>query len=314
MRFLAGALAVAALAGCQAASTTMTGPHAAIGRGVSIALESMSDRSGPRLGMQITVGATPVKVMVDTGSTGLRVLASKLSAHDAQPTGATTSETFASGVTVTGDTAMATVRMGGTRTIAPILIQLIKPGPGVTDSFPSASFDGIIGIGVRGTNVSGCCANPMWHLPNGAGKSYGIHYDPAGASFLILNPPAAGYQAAAPTAGRYITTCFTLPGLLDGQTCRPALWDTGTPDAHLQVPGTSGTQFGTAPAGTSLVVAVPETTWSHSYTTGPGLTARVTASTGNSGSDTDSRAGLPLFTGADIRFDLTNGHIGFAGR
>ncbi|NUP47618.1 MAG: hypothetical protein HOW97_09955, partial [Catenulispora sp.] len=103
---------------------------------------------------------------------------------------------------------------------------------------------------------------------------------------------------------RAVRTCLAGVGL--PKSCAPAMFDSGTPNFVLDVPGATP---GTWPAGRALQAGVPQVGWNQTFTSGPGTGVIVTDS---ASSDTGgSLLGLPAFARGPIRFDLVAGTVGF---
>ncbi|MCC3778373.1 DUF3443 family protein, partial [Streptomyces sp. UNOB3_S3] len=154
--------------------------------------------SAPRLQATVGIGSRVVNLLVDTGSTGLKVLASAVG-DAATPTGATGGSSFLSGLRISGREARATLRLGsataGDQSI--LLVDSLRCVDQVPDCAAAHGgtpeefggvFDGILGIGMaeRDQGVKGCCANPMSGL-TGDG-SFIVHFDEEHPQ-LRLNPP-----------------------------------------------------------------------------------------------------------------------------
>jgi hypothetical protein len=101
-----------------------------------------------------------------------------------------------------------------------------------------------------------------------------------------------------------VQTCVEGTGL--HKTCGPAMFDSGTPEFALNVPGAAA---GTWPAGRALSVGVAAAGWSASYRTGPGTI--VTVADAPSTTTSGTLIGFPAFTRGPIRFDLEAGTVGF---
>ncbi|MEU1825077.1 DUF3443 family protein [Streptomyces abikoensis] len=231
--------------------------------------------SVPRLQATVRIGSRSANLLVDTGSTGLKVLASAVG-DDATPTGATGSSSFLSGLKISGREARATLRLGAATADNQTI--LLVDSLGCVDQAPDCAaahggtpeefggvFDGILGIGMaeRDQGVKGCCANPMSGL-TGDG-SFIVHFDEEHPQ-LRLNPPpgtvarfrtadlkrtvtARPRPGAAPTAMTSwdpapMKACLTVTGVLDHE-CAPVVFDTGTPTLALEAPRPAGPALGT---------------------------------------------------------------------
>ncbi|MFI9202828.1 DUF3443 family protein [Streptomyces sp. NPDC053048] len=261
----------------------------------------------PRLQATVGIGGRRVNLLVDTGSTGLKVLASAVGSGDATPIGVTGSSSYLSGLKIGGREAQATLHLGDA--IAAGQTILLVDSLGCTDAHPDCEaangktpeefggvFDGILGIGMaaRDHGVVGCCANPMLGL-TGRG-SFVVHFDEKNPQ-LILNPSAK-------TASRFKTVslvrtattvprpggspvtipswdpnpmraCLTVTTVLNTE-CAPVVFDTGTPTLALEAPRLAGPAVGTlGPSGTvntfgrQVTLAVASADWSWTYTMPP---------------------------------------------
>ena len=101
--------------------------------------------------------SAPVEAMLDTGSTGLRVLDGVLSPSDYTDTGKPSVAVFGAGNTgvLTGKVGLATVKIGALTTEAPIPIQVVAPnGVGCLPAKPNCGFGkdstSIFGMGSTG--------------------------------------------------------------------------------------------------------------------------------------------------------------------
>ncbi|MDT0449591.1 DUF3443 family protein [Streptomyces hesseae] len=230
--------------------------------------------SAPRLQATVRIGARLVNLLVDTGSTGLKVLASAVG-DDATPTGTTGSSSFLSGLKISGREARATLRLGAATADNQTILLVDSLGcvdratdcaaahGGTPEEFGGV-FDGILGIGMaeRDEGVKGCCANPMSGL-TGDG-SFIVHFDEEHPQ-LRLNPPpgtverfrtvslkrtvtAPARPGATPTTltswnPTPMEACLTVTAVLDHE-CAPVVFDTGTPTLALEAPGPAGPALG----------------------------------------------------------------------
>ena len=338
---LLGPLAlVVALAGCATAGTpapslaavpasTPSSTPSSTSASVPISGPLSSGDDGLRLYAQVTVGGAPLRVLVDTGSTGLRVVESKVPAAATAPAGPAGPTAYGSGVQITGTVARTSVALGPVTSPGPVPVELVtgtsclprRPRCGAADGRTPPSFggqfDGILGIA---PGFAPQVPNPLWYL-GAVGHVYTIHHDPAGGDALVLGDPATGYTlehlSPEPRTDRLpdgpppwrsrIDVCFDARPLPAGHVCSPTLLDTGTPSlATINAPGAASA----VPAGTALHLGTPGA-WSVDYTVGPADAAQVAPPpSGNQG----SVIGLPAFARADVRFDLDAGSIGIRAR
>ncbi|WP_190276795.1 hypothetical protein [Catenulispora acidiphila] len=330
--------------------------------------------TAPRPVVTVAIGGVPLLLLLDTGSTGIRVAADKIPGKAVAVTGPAAAYGYGSGIQLHGDQADADVAIGENHT-GPLPIELVRSTDCFTDKpdcpaahgVKPAMFGGVLDgiMGVSPEEISGL-VNPLWALHDAAGRHLGrqfaVRYDPAQVSGeVMLNVPAAGYGLVqlprTPDAGshhrgatsgydarayvssytgsyasragalrdgapatnrpeaaalamppswnpRAVQTCVEGTGLR--KTCGPAMFDTGTPEFALNVPGGPA---GVWPSGRSLVVGVPAAGWSAAYSTGAGngVTVADEPSTAASG----TLIGLPAFAKGPIRFDLEAGTVGF---
>ncbi|MEV7027033.1 DUF3443 family protein, partial [Kitasatospora sp. NPDC093558] len=215
----------------------------------------------PRLATTISVGTSRLNVLVDTGSSGLKVLASKVAATDATTTGTTSTGAFGNGLTISGNEATATLTLGAATATAQtiVLVNSVSCAPtvpnceaanGQTPEEFGGVFDGILGIGMTLRIGTSCCTNPMVGLTGNT--SYVIHFDPA-APTLVLRPaqattarftmtslpPTASASASPSSVAAWDATpmqaCLTVSSVL-GKTCAPVVLDTGSATLNLLLP------------------------------------------------------------------------------
>lgn len=306
-----------------------------------IPLLTVNTRFGPEPIAEVIIGGQTLRVLLDTGSTGLRVLASRVPPDAVQHTGPAPPLGYGTGIMISGDLARANIQLGPYQSVGPIPIEVVT---GITcapqqPNCPAAGgqkpvmfggqFDGIMGVSPR---PAAGIINPLWQLPHGLGHAFAIHYDPTGQSSVLVGVPAAGYtlvhlnptdpgglstppnrspnaSEAPPRWDPRISVCFTLSTLPGGKACGPTLFDTGTSGLLIQTPGGSP---GAVPSGTPIGLTVPAGGLSYTYTTGPNSTATIAAVTPRS--IIRSIVGLPVFATADVRYDLADGTIGFRPR
>ncbi|MFI9722162.1 DUF3443 family protein [Streptomyces sp. NPDC052396] len=257
----------------------------------------------PRLQATVRIGSQQLNVLVDTGSTGLKVLASAVGKGNATPTGATASTSFLSGLKISGREAQARVGLG--RASAWEENILLVDSLGCTADTPHCEaahgrapeefggvFDGILGIGLADRRQSGpgCCTNPLAGLSKNG--SYIVHFDQRQPR-LLLNPDRKTLERFHTVSLRRSVTMATAPGasptsvtLWDpaplrgclsvasvlGTTCAPVVFDTGTPTLSLQAPRRSGPAPGAMieddivnTFGRQVSLAVPSANWTWSY-------------------------------------------------
>jgi hypothetical protein len=270
----------------------------------------------------------------------LRVLAGKV-APDAvrDPTvPVAAGYSYDTGLIVRGHQVLATVSIAGHASTAPIPIQLVTelgceptvPAcPAANGGVPIAfggQFDGILGVSLR-EPVGGCCVNPLWNLSGNVGQAFAVRYRPGGISTLTLGADATGFTTISLTAAPepqplpdpgatsippswigLVNTCYAIPNIVSAPHCVRTQFDTGTPALVLTLPEPPA---GPLPPDTPVTLTAG--TWSHTLTSGPGIVVRIQhpppAATPPS---PIAVAGLAVFAGTGVRFDLAHGSIGLA--
>ncbi len=219
---------------------------------------------GMRFSINVEVGDAPLQVLLDTGSTGLRIL------RDAVPDEAiacatTNSVTYAyqSGVDLDGVVARASIEIGGVVTPAPIPVMYVdsvdcasnKPdcpasGKAASDTTVFDGFGAIMGIGLR--NGGGAIGSPIAQLPGQpsfvvSAPSYGegdgtLTIGPVDTSaFTTLQLPGASDDGTLANGTPAWDDRYGIPACIDDTTsgsdyCEPGIWDTGAPQAIIDWP------------------------------------------------------------------------------
>ena len=165
--------------------------------------------TAPRPVVTVAIGGVPLLLLLDTGSTGIRVAADKIPARAAKVTGTAAAYGYGSGIQLHGDQADADVAIGDFHT-GPLPIELVrstdcfadKPDCPAAHGVKPAMFGGVLDgiMGVSPEETSGL-VNPLWTLHDAAGRPIGrqfaVRYDPANVSGeVLLNVPATGYGLA----------------------------------------------------------------------------------------------------------------------
>lgn len=209
-----------------------------------------------RYSIPIRVGhSQPIQAMLDTGSTGLRVLSGAVPSSDYTLTSQMDMYGYGSGVKIVGTVASAEVAIGGAITSTPIPIQIVQhvgclqnqpecPASRVAqaayrlggDGIPNEGFKAIIGIDMPLAGGRYPIANPLLSLGR---QDWIIRLPLPGQSTpgaLIINPDAVDLQGFTsfsdlvpmPLFGRQ-TLAGCLHNLNAGKTfCGPIILDTGT--------------------------------------------------------------------------------------
>jgi hypothetical protein len=275
----------------------------------------------------------PVRVILDTGSTGLRVLAS------AVPTGRGTGVRLGAGVqrlsfggqTLAGRVDRATVTIGGVRTRSPIPLQVItkdhcdQPQCPLIRDYHAA---GILGIGLPKWS-DGLPSNPLLSLPAPYDATWSVAMHRAGAAATGTLVLGASMPSTGVTIGlrrfpggpnRFSgwddrpRLCMMVLGkyVLRNNDCGPTVLDTGASGFSLNVPhnGLSVTKV-LPPQRLHVVLVVPgnDTTLGHqvwSFTTGKTIGVKRLVS---SSQHLDSAWGVALFYARTITWNATRGQI-----
>ncbi len=291
--------------------------------------------------MPVSVGnATVTPALLDTGSTGLRVMRDALTGATYTDTGLASLYEFGGGDKLTGTIGTGTIAIGPLATAAPVPFELIaqtgcaafQPQCGAAllppgeygiggDGIASQGFQAILGAGLAPASGAAYAENPLalagarrWiiHLPEPGQDAVGA---------LTLNPGPAdlqGFQlfklarAAAPGPGPAwvdeLPACLSNTASGD-QICGPALLDTGSPGVIAVTPG--GAAAPLWPAGDPARLAFAQTGFSFAADrgTGTGLLAAPLQ-----GANARLIAGLLPFLYFDVLYDAANGEIGLRPR
>ncbi len=241
-------------------------PGAWQGSAVDVPLAITPGGSGGamRFSINIDVGGSPLDVLLDTGSTGLRIFADAVpdTAFACATTTATT-ESYGSGLKLAGVVARATIAIGGVATTAPSPLMYINslsctsglPGCGAsTDSANTATvyggFRAILGIGLR--DSAAAIGSPIAQLPGQpsfvvSAPAYGgttgtLTIGPTDTSaFATLQLPAASDDGTLANGTPAWDDRYGIPTCLDDMTsggvyCEPGIWDTGEPPTLINWP------------------------------------------------------------------------------
>jgi len=275
MASLAGTAAPASLLHqMRASGSTVTVPVRVIG--------GQGTATGARPTVVVQVGhARPVPVLLDTGSSGLRIFDTAVpsgSESGVTRTSQATRITYAGGHRFTGVVARAVITIGSQRTAQPVpfgLVQQIScvsrkprcPAAGGMAGFQRYGGYGILGIGTESSGDG--IVSPLLAMPGSLGGSWSLHLTGVSGQLLLGAPIPPPSQVAATMAMRpmgssgghplwaddRLPLCVTA-GAAEG--CGPALLDSGTYTMQL-----SGSQFDQVPAASGKV------------TTGTGISVRV---------------------------------------
>jgi len=238
-------------------------------------LGGQGDPGGATPTVQIFVGDWgPIRVSLDTGSSGLHVFAGAVNAG----AGVTVSDqssniSYAGGFRFQGVVASAVIKIGAATTTGPVPFALVqsasctasKPDCAAADGIQGyetrQGVDGILGIGMQSSQ--GGVASPILGMGGPLGKRWSLHLEGSSGHLVLgarvrnsgeliarfqLQPD--GTSGGHPLwADSQIPLCVTVASI---HACVPALFDSGTPS--VQISGTVLDQAPTAP-GTSQVAS-----------------------------------------------------------
>ena len=263
----------------------------------------------PRLGLDVTIGSDPIRVMVDTGSPGLRLLSRVLHPNSATRTGRSAAGGYASTLQLQGEEASAQLTIGAARGDR-VPLELVDSyhfadnGPQGTPEMFGGAFPGIIGIGMQTTPRGTCCTSPLPALADGLGMRYVVRAAFSGPQ-LILNPDDATAQTftmADIGPGGWPQGCVTIDGMLAYDLCGEVLFDTGAFGVTVLTNGAD------APAGFASRGAVAHLRvgdWNHDFTAGRGIRINV-----RPGAFTGIIVGLDALQRIDLLFNFNNHQLG----
>ena len=294
-----------------------------------------------RYAVPVSVGnSTAMPALLDTGSTGLRVMRSALTGVRFTDTGLASLYEFAGGDRLTGTIGTATLAVGPVATDAPAPFELIaqtgcaafQPQCGAAllpageygiggDGIAGQGFQAILGAGLAPAGGAGYAENP---LALAGARRWIIHVPEPGqdaVGALTLNPGPAdlqGFQlfklARAAAPGPAQAWVDELPACLSNtasgaQICGPASLDTGSPGVVAVTPG--GAAAPLWPAGDPARLTFAQTGFSFAADRGAGTGLLAAPLQG-----TDARliAGFLPFLYFDVLYDAANGEIGLRPR
>ena len=274
----------------------------------------------PRLGIDVTIGGTPVNLLFDTGSPGLRVLASAVPSNAARRTGMPAGGGYGTGLILQGEEGTATLAIGDAHTGRDAPIELVNgfscaaqrpecpAANGGTPEMFGRLFPGILGASNVEPPLGRCCRNPLSTFEGGIGLTYIVHSN-LEAPTLTLSPDATERIAftmidvrlmAAPPNG-----CFAIS---DAKVCGDVLFDTGSP--QLVVTTNGALPNGPIARGTRMTLSMGS--WSHEYTLGAGSPPlRLVVQRGVTNRIV---VGLAALQNIDILYDLEAGRMGLLNR
>ena len=337
-----GAIAVtcAALLGIVVATVPILGTTPAVAvssSSVSVPVSVIGGQGEPggvSPTVQITVGGWgPIRVVLDTGSSGLHVFAGAVNAGSGVTVSDQTSNiTYSGGFRFKGVVASAVMQLGGASTTGPVPFSLVqsascvalKPNCPAADGisgFESAKgVDGILGIGMQSSQ--GGVTSPIFGMAGPLGRRWSLHLD-GSSGRLVLGARVSG--SGLPVARFQLHPDGTVDGHLlweDSQVpvcvsagsleaCVPALFDSGTPSSQIsgsvlgQVPIAPGTSQ--VVSGTSVAVAMSGEPPFWSFTTGSAESDDLLRVISDQGPFFNS--GVAAFYDFTITYNAKKGHV-----
>jgi len=276
-----------------------------------------------RLGIDVTIGGTTVRVLFDTGSAGLRILATAVPANAVRRTGRAAAGSFANGLILRGGEATATLAIGAVRSAGEQPIELVDGyscgflspfcpsiGGGAPEMF-GGLFPGILGVRNRVPVDGVCCANPMPGLANAVGERFTVHANLESPT-LTLDPDPAWVDAAFTLldvpAGTSPRGCIRVDVAPKHEVCGEVVFDTGAPQVTATTT-TDNAEFFRLGSATNVTLTVG--TWSHVFPIGGPEHLRVTVIP--AGADRIV-VGLTALQHVDVYYDLAGGRIGLRSR
>jgi Protein of unknown function (DUF3443) len=283
--------------------------------------------------VEVRVGNDPaVWVELDTGSVGLRVLASAVPAGPSSglsATGRHDVERYRDGTTLVGTVVDAKVSVGGVTTGSPVPVESVRKvscgvrhprcprlGGGVQHKV-----SGIMGVGLYGSSV-GYPDNPLRALPKPYGQTWSIRLnqrsvaDPFGILVLGADLPAQpmaqlrgrlnGNARPGQPAWSYPLLCWRIANA--AKSCGETVLDTGAADGFAT--GTAGASKGlrSLPKGQSVALFAPGHVgpiWSFHAGDEEDLNQFFVSGRGNP----IFNSGVALFASFSVDYDLQHGSI-----
>jgi hypothetical protein len=205
----------------------------------------------PRYSITIAIGSTSVEAMLDTGSSGLHVLPGVLGAADAAASDDSMSQSYSSGVDLSGVEGKARLALGDVAPPDPVRIGLVQriactdakpdcPASKVSQAdyrigggaFAGEGYKAIFGVAVRQTKVG----NPLVAMGVDAWIVVLPKPGDSAPGTLILNPTP---EERAGFASVRVDARGRLPGCLlydSNRICGPVVFDSGAPGVTVLAP------------------------------------------------------------------------------
>lgn len=154
---------------------------------VPVTIINTPGRSGFNGIVDVRLGNTaPIRVILDTGSVGLRLWSAPKSVAEKATTRIETPINGALIPARLGNTRM-TLSSTTTTTAVPFALTSVQ-GPYI-DEWMQAGVSGILGIGIGAAVGSGQLTNPLRSLPGALGRQWSVHFADTGSLILGARPP-----------------------------------------------------------------------------------------------------------------------------
>ncbi len=306
------------------------------------------------LGVQVNVAGEPAELLLDTGSSGLRIFANAVGSDGLQRTGEQTQAEFGDGTIYDGEIALAPVQIGSIATEQAIRIQVVDtvtcspsapgcPGQSGFSSFSTAGFSGILGVSINARTSNLELFSPLTRLPGNLDSGYIIEtggFNATQGSFILgLTSTNRARFNEAPLPQRVSTQTGQLATFSDGTpiwadaALRPSyridapnlapliedeasstLFDTGSSDITLEINRFENSSFILSP-GVFFQALLPLQFNYAFQTTSPLIPGLDRVFVSiRPGRDPLQILGMPFFFEFDTLFDSEEGSIGFSQR
>ena len=315
------------------ASPALAGSSAPVSVPIAV-LGGQGEPGGASPTVQITVGGWgPLRVVLDTGSSGLHVFAGAVNAGSGVTvTNQASDITYSGGYRFKGVVASAVMQVGAAKTTGQVSFALVQsagcvaskpdcPAAGGIQGFElDRGVDGILGIGMQSSQ--GGVTSPLFGLSGPLDRRWSVHLD-GSAGQLVLGARVVGsgkqvarfqLQPDRASNGNPLWADSEIPlcvaaGSVD--TCVPALFDSGTPEVQIsgvplnQVPIVPGTSE--VVSGTSIAVASGGQPPFWSFTSGNEKSADLVRVIDDQGPFLNS--GVQAFYDFTITYNAKRGHV-----
>ncbi len=307
---------------------------------IPMAVRTLGSSRLKLLGLNVGVAGKNAELLVDTGSAGLRILASAAGRFGLERTGIPSTVTFGDGTQFIGVLARAPVSVGGIPSREPVTIQLIDQVTCVDALVSDCSetlfgegrpFAGILGIALDERSPEREVFSPLTRLPanfrsgyilqtGGLTSAQGIFTvgltEANTAGFIFRQLPQVGtFPDGTPIwRDEALQVAYTISNTSIQNVLSPTQFDSGSSDIFLNV-----RLLGAAPFSTPILPpgsewrAVLEGAFDYRIRVGFPVTAGRDRIFVN-GLQRKQLLGMPLFFQADVAFDLERGRIGFRWR